>query len=86
MDLEKLRKEIDEIDRSIIRLLCRRFQIARDIAKIKKKAGLDIEDNQREKDIIENCKREAKDLDEAFVEDLMRLVISHSKKIQQEER
>ncbi len=84
MGLSELREEIDRIDREIIELLCQRFEIAEDIARLKRETGIDIEDNEREEDIIKNCKEKSGGkLDEAFVEDLMRLIISESKKIQE---
>lgn|GEM_PF-1266703 len=86
MKLQEMREEIDEIDRKIIKLLERRFQIVNEIAKLKRELGLRIEDNEREASIIENCKKSSKELDEEFIEELMRLVISHSKKIQEEKR
>lgn len=84
MGLLELREEIDRIDREIIGLLCRRFEIAEDIARLKRETGIDIEDNAREGDIIKNCKEKSGgELDEVFVEKLMRLIISESKKIQE---
>lgn len=84
MGLSELREEIDGIDREIIALLRRRFGIAEDIARLKEKTGIDIEDSERESDIIKNCKEESGgELDDAFVEELMRLIISESKKVQE---
>ncbi len=83
MGLLELREEIDKIDREIIELLCRRFAIAEDIASLKRETGADIEDNEREGGIIKNCKEKSRgELDEAFIEELMRLIISESKRIQ----
>ncbi len=46
--------------------------------------GINIEDNEREGGIIKNCKEKSRgELDEVFVEELMRLIISESKKIQE---
>jgi chorismate mutase len=86
MKLEELREKIDEIDRDIIGLLRKRFEIVGDIARLKGDLQLKVEDDQRERDIIENCKRAAKGLDEEFVEELMRLILSQSKKIQEEKK
>lgn len=84
MGLIELREEIDRIDREIIGLLCRRFGIAEDIARLKKETDIDIVDSERESDIIKNCKDESGgELSETFVEKLMRLIISESKKIQE---
>lgn len=83
MGLSGLRDEIDGIDREIIELLRRRFRTAEDIARLKEETGIDIEDSERESDIIEKCKAMSGELDETFIEELMRLVISESKKVQE---
>jgi monofunctional chorismate mutase len=82
--LDRLRKEIDEIDRKIIELLKRRFEIVSEIARLKKDLGMDIKDDEREKAIIENCKKVAPGMED-FVEELMRLIINQSKKVQKNE-
>ena len=52
-ELSNYRKKIDRIDNKIVKLLSRRFSIAQDIGKIKMKASIDINDNLRERKIIE---------------------------------
>ncbi len=83
MSIEKMRKDIDEIDEGLIMLLYERAKIAKEIAKLKSKRDLPMRDDDREKEVIENSKRLAKGkLDEEFVEGLMKLVLEYSKKIQ----
>jgi chorismate mutase len=87
MDLEKeigeLREEIDDIDREIIRLLHKRFEVVGRIAGAKKALRADIEDVEREKDVLANCRRAAEGaLDDDFIEKFTALVLDHSKKIQ----
>lgn len=55
--LESLRREIDLIDSEIIRLLDRRFEIAREIGRIKLDRGLDIHDPDREGEILNRIGR-----------------------------
>lgn len=87
MKLSELREEIDKIDREIIGLLCKRLGIVESVASLKRETGIDIEDNEREEDIIKNCKeRGGGKLDETFIEDIMRLIISESKRIQENAR
>lgn len=82
-EIMELREEIDDIDRRIIRLLCRRFEVAGRIAGAKKALGADIEDAEREKDVLANCRSEAEGaLDEDFIEKFTELVLEQSKKIQ----
>src|SRR3990172_1558377 len=81
--LEALRREIDEIDRSLIALLRRRFGVVAEIGRLKEALGLEIEDWAREKRGLENRKGSAGgELADDFVEELMRLVLAHSKRRQ----
>lgn len=87
MELEKeiveLREEIDDIDRRIIRLLCKRFAVVGRIARAKKALGVAIEDVEREKDVLKNCRGEAEGaLDDDFLEKFIELILEQSKKIQ----
>lgn len=54
MKLEDWRKEIDGIDGEIISLLNRRAKAAREIGRIKAKAGLPIIDLERESEVLRN--------------------------------
>lgn len=84
MGLPELREEIDRIDREIIGLIRKRFEIVSEVAKLKKETSADIEDSEREAQIIENCTRESRgELSETFIEELMRFIIKESKKIQE---
>ncbi len=87
MKLSNLRDEVDRIDREVISLLRERFDIVRDIARLKRETASDIEDIKRESQIMKNCKDECRGhISEAFVEELMGLIISESKKIQENEK
>ncbi len=54
--LEGLRKEIDETDEEIMRLIKKRFEAADKIAECKKKAGMPVLDMQREQEVLERIK------------------------------
>ncbi len=85
--IEKLRAEIDAIDARLIDLLCERFEIVKQIADAKKEVNAEIEDDIREREVIERCKDAAGDrLDEGFIEELTQMILSYSKKIQQMRR
>jgi chorismate mutase-like protein len=58
----KLRKEIDEIDKEIIRLLSKRFQYVRTIVEKKQKDEIPIYDPKREKELQEMHKTLAVEL------------------------
>lgn len=81
--IDELRGEIDGIDSEVIRLLCRRFEVVDRIARAKKALGVDIEDAEREQDVLKNCKSMAKGaLDDDFIEKFTALVLEQSKKVQ----
>lgn len=52
--LENMRKEIDKIDNKLANLLSQRFHIVEEICKYKKENGIEIEDINREKKVINN--------------------------------
>lgn len=54
MDLLDLRKEIDEIDDSLIPLLLKRMELSRQVAEYKVKNGIPVLNEQREKEILQD--------------------------------
>ncbi|MBQ9228473.1 MAG: chorismate mutase [Eubacterium sp.] len=54
MDLQELRKEIDEIDDALIPLLLRRMEVSRQVAEYKVKRGIPVLDQQREQAILDD--------------------------------
>jgi len=52
--MQSLRRQIDKLDKRIVRLLNRRAECADEIGKIKEKLGLDVYSPEREKQVIEN--------------------------------
>jgi chorismate mutase/prephenate dehydratase len=57
MSLEKLRKQIDDVDARITELIGERMRIAEEIGRGKRAKGRSIEDREREKRVLENVKR-----------------------------
>jgi chorismate mutase/prephenate dehydratase len=53
MDLEKLREQIDKIDRELVRLFEERTNIVSKVADYKRKNGISVLDQKREDDLIE---------------------------------
>lgn len=78
--LEELRQEIDRIDYQLVSLLSQRLNLAKDIAAIKKKSGLGIRDEIRERRLIERARKQARELkmDPDFLESLVRLVVTQT--------
>ncbi len=58
-DMARLRREIDEIDRGLIDLLKRRFELVQLIGEHKKGNGIAIRDAQREGKVIESLTKYA---------------------------
>ncbi len=56
MNLEELRQKIDEIDSRIVKLIAERVRISREIGKQKEKQGKQIEDRERENDVLHKVK------------------------------
>jgi len=52
MDISDWRKKIDEIDRSLVRLLNERARCAVEIGKIKRQNGLPIQEPSREQEVL----------------------------------
>lgn len=62
MNIELLRKEIDEINQKILKLLAKRCEISNEIAKYKVKMNLPILDENREKFILDNISKHSETL------------------------
>lgn len=57
MDIADWRNRIDEIDRKLVELLCRRAQAVHEIGKLKATAGLPAYEPEREKAVFENARK-----------------------------
>ena len=55
MDISDWRKKIDEIDRSLVRLLNERARCAVEIAKIKRQNGLPLQEPNREQEVLQQA-------------------------------
>jgi chorismate mutase / prephenate dehydratase len=60
VELNELRKQIDEIDAQIVELIASRLKIAKKVGKEKQNSRLPIEDRKREEKVIEHVKAIAK--------------------------
>lgn len=85
MSLEDLRKQIDEADNHIVRLMAERIRIAKEIGKEKREQGKEIEDVAREKRVLENVRRIAREenIDEEDVASIYQQMLGVSKSIQE---
>jgi monofunctional chorismate mutase len=85
MELDKARTEINKIDKEIVRLLEKRFNIVNEIGNFKKKQGLSIYDEAREKQVVESCTSYLENKEYSkFIDDIYFQIMKCSKDIQQE--
>jgi len=83
-NLKEHRKQINEIDNQILKLLRKRFEISKKIGKYKKQNNLSIKNKKREKQLIQKNKDKAEKLNlkSAFVKIIFRLILKESRRIQ----
>lgn len=78
MDLEDLRKKIDETDAKIVKLIAERVRIAEEIGKEKKRKQGQVEDRKREEIVLENVRSIAQQegISQEDVESVYRQIIA----------
>ncbi len=84
MNLDDLRKQIDELDSKIVKLIAERVKVADDIGKTKREQGRRVEDREREKHVLENVKSLAlqENVRQEDVEKIYRQIVSACKGMQ----
>lgn len=80
VELKELRERIDEIDERILSAVAQRLRLADQLADLKKKLGLDLTDEARERQVVSRVKERSKELglDPDFAESLMRFVMART--------
>ncbi len=82
--IQNRRKEIDRIDAALLRLLNRRAQLAIEVGRLKRNAGLPLCLPARERDVLLRAAGANNGpLDDEAVEKLFRLIIRESRRIQE---
>ncbi len=56
MDLEELRRKVDELDRGIVRLISERGDLCKAIARSKRNLKVSLHDPEREEEVYRNIK------------------------------
>ena len=83
MDIETWRKEIDEVDVELLRLLNIRARLALKVGALKKAASLPITDLDRERIVLQRLQElNSGPLDDRAVDKLFRRIILESKRIE----
>lgn len=82
--LEKLRQQIDELDSQMLRILAKRFSVVKYVAASKMTGSK--HDQEREISMLKSWLKQTEntDLEPEFIEELLRLITSESKKFQSE--
>jgi chorismate mutase/prephenate dehydratase len=85
MSLEELRKKIDEADTKIVKLIAERMRIAQEIGREKGKQSKQVEDVVREKRVLQNVRRIAREesINQEEIEDIYKQIVAISKGIQE---
>ncbi len=84
MSLEELRKRIDETDAQIVRLIAQRMKLAERIGQEKAREGRQVEDREREQEILKKVKAlaQAENISPEYVESIYQQIFSLSKRVQ----
>ena len=84
-EIKKLRGEIDNLDKQLLKLLSQRFLLSEKIGEIKKENRLNIIDPEREKKLFSTLERDCKDLgiNKEFVFKLWKQIIDRSYSLQE---
>jgi len=87
MELTESRKEIDEIDHKLLQLIAKRFELCNLISEYKKKNNLEVQDLNREIDLVKDRSSKLSELgfdDPNFVKELFEIILKKSREIQDE--
>ena len=81
MDIERWRKEIDELDEEILRLLNMRARLAVKVGSLKRASGIPVRDRDREQFVLDRLQQANRGpLDQEAVLRLFRRIIKESRR------
>ncbi|MBQ9510501.1 MAG: chorismate mutase [Clostridia bacterium] len=84
MDIEKKRKDIDEIDDFIVKLFLKRMQVCGEIGRYKKENGIRAYDEKRENEVFERVRSQTPDDMKEYIDLLYETVLGLSNAYQLE--
>ena len=82
IELELMRKKIDEIDDKLLALFKERLKVSKKIGLLKKKYKMEIFDPQREEEIIDSSTQNISEDERIYVEKFLRNLMDISKEVQ----
>lgn len=83
-ELAALRERIDDLDQQLVEVLVRRLEVCNEVARLKEKSETPIIQPQRVRDVLAGRRQWAidKGIDPDFVEDVMRVVLAETHRIE----
>ena len=82
MDLNELRKNIDEIDRELVELFLRRMKISAEVAEYKREVGMPVLDPSRERALLERVSEMSGEEFERYTRTLYSTILELSRSYQ----
>lgn len=80
--IDELRKNIDEIDNEIIKLLDKRFDVAKAIGEEKKKISKLVLDQSREQAILDKVDKLSSDEHSKYIQEIYKKIMEQSREYQ----
>ena len=82
MDIQELRQRMDDIDRRLVDLYCRRMETARLIGQFKRENNLPVLDSRRERELLNRVAEQAGKENEQGIRALYQLLLDQSRRRQ----
>lgn len=84
-DISELRKEIDSLDMKLVEIFEARMKVSLNIAEYKKENNLQVLNQNREEEVINNCKKHLSNNElESYLESFMKALMDISKEYQKD--
>ena len=84
--IDELRRKIDDYDDKILNLLVKRFEISDKIGSIKQNSNSEIQDFDREKDIINRLVKKFSMINQEHIKSIFNQIFNVSKLIQERKK
>jgi len=84
--IDELRRKIDDYDDKILNLLVKRFEISHKIGSIKQNSNSEIQDFNREKDIINRLANKFSMINQEHIKSIFNQIFNVSKLIQERKK
>ncbi len=84
--IDELRRKIDDYDDKILNLLVKRFEISHKIGSIKQNSNSEIQDFDREKDIINRLANKFSMINQEHIKSIFNQIFNVSKLIQERKK